>query len=264
MSRKGFSLIELSVVILVIAVIIAGITQGIGMKKQSELRAIVKMQEEIQIAMQTFYTTYNRLPGDMDDATTFFTGTNNGNGDGYINFLGNSAGAGFSEAGRVFEHMSKAEIYDGNFVPGTILADSAPVTNMTPGGPRSGWFLVTGFTPAGGYSFVNRNNLGGNSVNVIRYGSNFTDNGLGQTRIGHGLFSVEEVIQMDRKIDDGFPRSGIFTGHNRWNSAPSSASVEECLTFVTGTTHDPNLDRGGAEYNIGADFLCNISFDTPW
>jgi len=260
MNKKGFSLVELSIVMLIIGLLIASISSGVKLVKQAEMRRLVADFDKIQTAMKTFELQYKQLPGDFSSATLFFAGTNNGDGDGIINVLADTAGVGSSEIGRVFEHLSLAEIYSGNFVGGNVLATSAtPPTNMVPGGIKSGYFIVTGYTPLGGYSFVNRNQIGGGTKNVIRFGKITNNQPNTNTHVGDGLFTVEEVLLLDRKIDDGLARSGRFTGHNEYRSG--TPGIEACLVFSSGVTHNPALPQGGASYNIGTNNVCNVSFD---
>ena len=86
---------------------------------------------------------YNYLPGDMPEATVFWAGTNNGNGDGEISLVANSAGAGFTEVGRVFEHLSLAGIYPGVFVGGTLITDAnSPDEGVVPDTINDGLIIV--------------------------------------------------------------------------------------------------------------------------
>lgn len=266
MARKGFSLIELSIVILIVGLLLLGITSATKLVKQAEMRKLIAEVDEIKQAMQTFFGAYNELPGDMENATIFFTGTGNGDGDGNIEVIADSAGAGASEVGRVFEHLSKAEIYEGEFTPGNRLASEIiPTTpEMAPDSIRNSKIIVTSYTERGGWPMNGpRNNIGGNSVNVIRLGRHVNNISHTNTFLGIGIFTIEEVILLDRKFDDGLARSGVFTGHNEFLDTDSE-SEEQCLTFSSGTTHNPALDRGGADYNPATTFMCNVSFDTDF
>ena len=108
-----------------------------------------------------------------------------------------------------------------------------------------------------------RNHIGGTSVNVIKIGGKETTFSHSNSHLGSGLFTVEEAVLLDKKIDDGLARSGKVTGHNEFVNADSSTD-EQCLVFSSGTTHNPALFAGGASYNMGSDFKCNVSFDTAF
>lgn len=94
-SRHGFTLIELSIVLVIIGLIIGGIFVGRDLIHAAVIRATVKQVEQFDAAVNTFRTKFNCLPGDCTDPAAFgFTsnatnaGVNEaappGNGDGRI------------------------------------------------------------------------------------------------------------------------------------------------------------------------------------
>ncbi len=87
----GFTLIELSIVIVIIGLIIGGVLFGRDLIKAAEIRSQIQQIEQIETEINTFKLKYNCLPGDCATATDFF-GTSfegniiyNGNGNGAIN-----------------------------------------------------------------------------------------------------------------------------------------------------------------------------------
>lgn len=263
MTRKGFSLIELSIVIVLVGLLVAGVATGQRLKKEADMRRLVQDVERVQVALNSFYATYDQLPGDFNNATRFWSSSANGDGDGQISYLNNSAGAGVSEAGRLFEHLSLAGLYEGNFNPGAVLAaNTGSSTDMLPRTIREGYILVTNLTDKGSATFVGNNQIGGNSVNVIRIGTNTTTLPHINSHVGSHILTVDEAALLDKKIDDGLARGGKFTGHNDYIYLGWIA--ERCLQFSSGVTHDPNLDRGGAFYSTGTSNVCNVSFDTQF
>lgn len=93
--RQGFTLIELSIVLVIIGLIVGGILVGRDLVRSAELRAAISNISGISTAIHSFQIKYNCLPGDCPNATDYFgydstcyddlvshTGTCNGNGDG--------------------------------------------------------------------------------------------------------------------------------------------------------------------------------------
>ncbi len=78
-TRSGFTLIELSIVLVVIGLVTAGILVGRDLIDQAELRSVITDVEKYQTAVNTFKAKYNCLPGDCKNATDFF-GTQTGGG----------------------------------------------------------------------------------------------------------------------------------------------------------------------------------------
>lgn len=84
-SKRGFTLIELSIVLVVIGLIVGGVLVGKDLIETSRIRQLGMELQQIKTAITTFRGKYDCLPGDCINATTYF-GTNsngcpNGGGD---------------------------------------------------------------------------------------------------------------------------------------------------------------------------------------
>jgi prepilin-type N-terminal cleavage/methylation domain-containing protein len=66
--KSAFSLIELSIVLIIIGLLIAGVTGGASLIKSSELRSAISEARGYAVAVNGFYSQYNELPGDYDVA----------------------------------------------------------------------------------------------------------------------------------------------------------------------------------------------------
>lgn len=67
MSNKAFSLIELSIVLIIIGLLVAGITGGASLIQTARNRAIINNLRGYEQAVLTFKVSKNRLPGDLND-----------------------------------------------------------------------------------------------------------------------------------------------------------------------------------------------------
>ena len=111
----AFTLVELSIVLVIIGLIIGGVLTGQSLMRAAETRRIIADSQAYISAAQTFKDQYFYWPGDIKnasdfwfDATTCPTGsvTAGCNGDGRIEYV---AGSG-SEAKRVWQHMYLADM----------------------------------------------------------------------------------------------------------------------------------------------------------
>lgn len=62
-NKKGFSLIELSIVLIIIGLLVAGITGGASLIKSAELRSAMSDIRNYQTAVNAYYTATGELPG---------------------------------------------------------------------------------------------------------------------------------------------------------------------------------------------------------
>lgn len=72
MQRSGFTLIELSVVLVIVSLIVAGVTVGQDLYESAKLRKVISTKESYVLAINSFRLKYDCLPGDCRQASTFF------------------------------------------------------------------------------------------------------------------------------------------------------------------------------------------------
>ena len=138
MRKSGFTLIELSIVLVVIGLIVGGVLVGQDLIKAAEVRSAVADIQQIKTNMNAFRLKYNCLPGDCPDASTFGIGTN---GDGNKLYGGSQGGGGhnpFANEGRTlfWEHLQKSGLWElGLSNPGVFGTTFAKGVNI----PIWGW-----------------------------------------------------------------------------------------------------------------------------
>src|ERR1700691_4838931 len=96
-SQSGFTLIELSIVLVIIGLVVGGVLVGQDLIRAAEVRATISQIEKYNTAARTFYGKYGYLPGDIKDpdASNFgfqARGTHEGQGDGNGIIEGNRNG----------------------------------------------------------------------------------------------------------------------------------------------------------------------------
>ena len=106
--RHGFTLVELSIVLLVIALVAGGILIGRDLVRAAVLHGAVAQSQHLQTAMAVFYARHAGIPGDFTMAADRWPGAVSGNGDGQVDEL---------EANNVWHHLSQDGLIEGVFVP---------------------------------------------------------------------------------------------------------------------------------------------------
>lgn len=124
---RGFTLIELSIVLVIIGLILVAVFKGESLIGASTSQAAQAAVKDLAAAMAAFRDRYGYLPGDMPNATTRVPGvvagscsvTANGNGDGNID-----AG----EVACVPEHLFRAGFIKGGTGAITLAVGGATIT----------------------------------------------------------------------------------------------------------------------------------------
>jgi len=83
-NQKGFTLIEIAIVLVIIGLLIGGVLKGQSMIQNAKVKRLVKDAEGITAAVIAFQDRYGQLPGDESSTTTPPGDTNNGDGDGLV------------------------------------------------------------------------------------------------------------------------------------------------------------------------------------
>ena len=207
-SRNGFSLVELSIVLVILGLLTGGIIGGMSLIKAAELRSVAKELNQFQMAISVFQDEYRALPGDMDNAHRYWgllpgateggtcpnTGsadalTCNGDDDGIVEFGG--------ESRHVWKHLANANLIQGHY-SGKYEADQMP--GIT--GPKSGY--DNGMWGWGSSYWIS--NLGQTSENPLILGKPGYP-GIEGT-VDSPLLSTSHAFNIDSKMDDSLPENG--------------------------------------------------------
>lgn len=234
--QQGFSLVEMAVVLTIIALLVGSILTGKNMIRASEIQATTARVQEYKSAVSQFTERYLELPGDFSSASTYWGGTYNGNGDGMIGGgLNTSCSGDFTEQWAAFQHLSRAELVEGQYVHSGGSTPSpgvnTPATPITGGGYT---LRFCGDISSGPYY------LYGYYGHVLQVGhSKGTDGSsiAGGTR--GPLFTPEEAGAIDQKMDDSYPGTGIIKAPQKDDFAATN-----CTTTNVSSTADYNYAAG--------------------
>jgi len=257
--KSAFSLIELSIVLIIIGLLIAGVTGGASLIKSSELRAAISEARGWSTAVNGFYNQFNAFPGDYNVAIgsslgatgnsnsqiNAYTTANNPSGTASINTAcaatAPTAGAGCSYEDNVaWVQLKNAGVVDTNIVSAPALsttgATSFGVTNPQSKIKSSGWLFDYG--SANG-STAGTNQFGQNVV--ILSGAPTTTamdlnnsyvNGLAAAR-ATGAITPADALSIDTKVDDGKYNTGRIQGINPGAAYGASGGDLNCAGSST-------------------------------
>ena len=261
-TRAAFTLIELSIVIVIIGLLVGGILGGQALIRNSGLKAVVSEFQKYKGTVVQFKDQYNGLPGDMANATGYW-GRMNGNADCATNSGaaisssngacdGNSnsrielagAAGGVGELYQFWRQLSLAGFIEGNYTGTsgagstfeTLVGINAPASKLTP----SGWsvYYVGTF---GGSNFAYAGTYG----HYLGYGRPIS----GSITVDKAL-TPTEAWNIDSKIDDGMSGTGFVLSR----SAVVWSGTGACTTSTSATDYAGNYNLG---YN---DIACGLFF----
>lgn len=219
--RKGFSLVELSIVLVILGLLVGGVLSGQALIRASELRAVTTEFNRYVAATQAFRDKYFAIPGDMANATEFWgrssatadcvtnsgaavggLGTCDGDGDGGIElpaalYNPNQSGENF----QYWRQMQLAGMIEGNVSgttgAGTISSPSPETFQPSKLGSNAYW--VIGSNTVAWFGAIYPSYVTGQ--NTLSLGGPFSG-GL------RWIFFQEEMWNIDTKMDDGIPMLG--------------------------------------------------------
>lgn len=218
----GFSLVELSVVLIIVSLLVGAALAGGSLIKSARIKGTMQEVNDLSNAYHAFVDQYNSLPGDMPNATSFW-GAADGAGagdspacmnaytDGIETCNGNDSGSitpvninidNTYEHLRAMQHMKNAGLIEGNYSgildPGIGLKAGF---NSPPSSIDNGLYTIHYHT------------LGG-----ARKGTTISLGSGGSINVTDPVITPKDAFAIDSKFDNGDPNSGSvyvvdFTGN---------------------------------------------------
>ncbi len=215
--HRGFTLVELAIVLVIIGLISGGVLAGSNMIRNSEVQNIGTELQEIETAVNNFKDHYFALPGDYARATDQWgilagtgndatcqntealntTATCNGNDDGFVTSAG---GVAESERIRFWQHLANAGMYKGPFTGRAI----------TPGGfdHRAGYNAPGSKVDSGVYRAYSASGDCGPCGQFMSITRGVYLEFRAEANIMTDPLTPAETEMVDRKFDDGRPGTG--------------------------------------------------------
>lgn len=219
-SEKGFTLVELAIVMIIIGLLIAGILKGQEMIANAKVSSTVAQIKGLDAAISTFRDKYRSLPGDMQNAGTRLANcaagstcapAATGDGSGRIETPASNAAPAIGSEGTVaFMQLAAADLISGVTSTAAVLSFGSALPESSIGG---GYWL----TYDDGAVVAGLANTAGRPGHYLVLNGTIAAPGAAT-----GILNASQALQLDNKLDDGSPIAGSVQagGTNCHTAAP--------------------------------------------
>jgi type II secretory pathway pseudopilin PulG len=235
MNNKGFALIEIATVILIIGLLVGSVIAGQSLIKSAQLKAVITEMQNIATASYGFRDQFGYWPGDYPDAHKTWgcgngiatAGGCNGDGSGYVSANIWNAG---NEVHRAHQHLSLANMLEGKF-NGSGATTDFPKSKFT-----GGMYMIHST------QVFDKNTDSHVSVFFGTYNAS-------SLNVTNKVLMPIDARSIDYKIDDGIANSGMLYAVDGINAIANSCSK-------------PASDANGSDYNnlSGKEPTCALNY----
>lgn len=239
-NERGFTLIEMSIVLIIIGLIIGGILKGQELIESARQKNFVSQIDSLRAGTNSFIDRFRAFPGDYS-TTAVCSVCVAGNGDGILNTAAADAAAIAALDSTANENYQYFNMLMGvGFTGGGTAALEATGKTAFSGGtvisplPQAS-FPSSGITIAYGTHKGGASNADSRLTNWLKVHKYITAGAVTATQ---AILSPPRAQQLDQKYDDGLPQTGRIRNMNKDNTNCGTEGTGGTFTTLTSVQCD--------------------------
>ena len=210
MRKSGFSLVELSVVLVIIGILIGGIVAAKTMIASTRRTALISDWQKYSTSANSYFSKYNYWPGDDAEATNKWAGATVGSGDGALGIQTSQ------EYMYFWQDLALAGFITGSYTGAWGSVPTAPI----PDSYMTHYYDSTGSNATNQALYV----TGTRPATFVGYSSS----------TGTAILTARGAAGIDVKIDDGIYNTGNViapAGCTYTNASTSNSTALACNLY---------------------------------
>ena len=277
-TRKAFTLIELSIILIIIGLLIVAITSGSSLIRNAKLRSITNEAKQYQVAVNSFYMKFDEYPGDFNQqlpavsSITAAAGAKEdiaiGHNNDIIEWVSHNGTSPVNEGSNAWLQLVASAILPSDITSNMDVSKMLDVVDITLV-PTT--HFPTSAENAAGWIFNSdtQNGITTNYVQLVKsFNSQFASGAsssfsrpLIDAVKGGGALTPADAFSIDNKNDDGLRNSGdvreVFAmaiNADGSSTGSSNSADGDCDASITTTV------SGQYDLDNGTENICSLAF----
>jgi prepilin-type N-terminal cleavage/methylation domain-containing protein len=237
--KQGFTLVELSIVLVIVGLLIGGILVGQSLVDSAKIQSVIREEQQYEIAIRNFRYQFNGWPGDSTRAGQLL-GVLTGNNDNEVDWD--------SENYYAWQQLAIAGKVNGSYSGTNVSGRPEPGVNI----PISKYFekdVVWYIGGGAGWDMLYSDTTANEGRNQLRLAARRAGTSSTSDHPWVGPLKPEQVLAIDTKIDDSKPGTGNVGSH------PPHTALISCVSSALSASAVYVLTSNNA--------TCSISFWLP-
>lgn len=240
-ASRGFTLIEMSIVLVIIGLIVGGILKGQEIVNAAREKQVITQLNSIRTAQNTYIDRHGQYPGDDTRAAFVNFAVKAGNGN---RFVGGTVAASGAIAAQLVAQSVDPQVEEGAYWVGLVAEGLignavAPIVNtkVTDFGIDHASFLPNTAFPNTGLGVtagIHSGDTGRDAASDLAKGTNWI--GIwSNLYTNNGGVSLRQAGHIDVALDDGIPSTGLVRGDDNKCNTKKGTGYDGGAALAAGT-----------------------------